>query len=162
MTDNDIVKALECCNDLQWCGHCPLQGKEYCKDVLSDNTLDLINRQKAEIEAWKHYYNECLTDLKNAHAEIEKLKKGWKADVILTANVKSEAYKEFAEKVCDEITDAIISNDKVIKERVEKHNVNRLEDNFCCMCDGKISALGGIKYFINNNLLKELVGDENG
>ncbi|MBE6767366.1 MAG: hypothetical protein E7549_00470 [Ruminococcaceae bacterium] len=68
MTDNEIVKALECCannpNDsVCYESKCPLFGQK-CIDVLSKNALDLINRQKAEIErlqkhntkmAHKHY-----------------------------------------------------------------------------------------------------------
>lgn len=81
MTDNEIVKALECCNQND-CKTCPY-GKYNtagwcCMPKLRKDTLDLINRQKAE---------------------IERLKKGWKADVILTANVKAEAYREFAERL---------------------------------------------------------------
>lgn len=51
MTDNEIIKALECCSGLDGCKECP--AKEYnleCSDVLKFNALKLINRQKAEIE----------------------------------------------------------------------------------------------------------------
>lgn len=50
MTDEEIIKALECCDDFGWCGQCLLQGVIDCKTVLTDNALDLINRQQAEIE----------------------------------------------------------------------------------------------------------------
>ena len=75
------------------------------------------------------------------------------------ALIKAEAYKEFADKANTKITEAIFAYDKVIQERIEKRNANRYEDDLCIMCDGKITALGGIKYFIND-LLKELVGDK--
>ena len=51
-----------------------------CQELLSvkeawrKESLHNIDLE-AEIEAYKHYYNECLKDLKNAHAEIEKLQK---------------------------------------------------------------------------------------
>ena len=55
MTDNDIIKALE------WCVNEPRGYKcsqcEYvtgCKPQLMRNALDLINRQKAEIERLEH------------------------------------------------------------------------------------------------------------
>lgn len=55
MTDNEIVKALECCFNSN-CSKCPAK-KEYdvgyiplCKSYLKQDTLDLINRQMAEIE----------------------------------------------------------------------------------------------------------------
>lgn len=50
MKDNEIIKALECCNHLEWCNDCPLQSEIKCKDILSDKSVDLINRQQAEIE----------------------------------------------------------------------------------------------------------------
>ena len=54
LTDSEIVKALECCanntNDsVCYENKCPLFGQK-CIDILSKNALDLINRQKAEIE----------------------------------------------------------------------------------------------------------------
>ena len=65
MTDNEIIKALECCSDIP---------EKSCKDndcpfiaecgadlhILEKSALDLINRQKAEIESLK----EALKDLK--------------------------------------------------------------------------------------------------
>lgn len=78
MNDNDIVKALMCCKDAE-CLNCPRWTDEWysgqCNDFLQD-VLDLINRQKEE---------------------IERLKKGWRADVVETENAKSEAIREFAE-----------------------------------------------------------------
>ena len=54
MTDNEIIKALECCTDESYenCNECP-----YSIDTLScerikllEDSLDLINRKQAEIE----------------------------------------------------------------------------------------------------------------
>ena len=59
MTDNEIIKALECCGtarlrehegDESPCTDCPMQICEDCEVGLPDCALDLINRQKAEIE----------------------------------------------------------------------------------------------------------------
>ena len=51
MTDNEIIKALECCQTDE-CERCPLSNYDGCESLLFDGTivLDLINRQKAEIE----------------------------------------------------------------------------------------------------------------
>ena len=46
MTDNEIIKALECCSDSN-CHECPIEG---CTDDIFRNALDLINRQKARIK----------------------------------------------------------------------------------------------------------------
>ena len=57
MTDKEIIKALECCKTtIQTdCENCPLYKEEVtenstCITILSENALDLINRQQAEIE----------------------------------------------------------------------------------------------------------------
>ena len=48
--DNEIIKALECCIKSD-CSNCP-QGKMFCSDAVPmQYAIDLINRQKAEIEA---------------------------------------------------------------------------------------------------------------
>ena len=58
MRDNDIIEALECClaKDLvnDRCEECPnfFMGTR-CMDSMLKDALDLINRQKAEIDYWK-------------------------------------------------------------------------------------------------------------
>ena len=69
MTDNDIIKALELCANrtIHSCKFCPCNSGIECSKKLNKETLDLINRQKAEIE--------CLNaDLKAAKSEAELLK----------------------------------------------------------------------------------------
>lgn len=159
MTDKEIMQMLEkasiddmyrecssCdCRNTSWC-----DNADGCVEHLAINALDLIKRQQEEIEK--------LTD------SDKRLREG----VALILNnengielIKAEAIKEFADKIYSEITNAIISNGKAIVERVDKHGVDRYEDNFCSMCDGKIMALGGIKFFIKD-LVKEMVGADNG
>jgi hypothetical protein len=54
LTDNEIVKSLEICTGkrlLEDCPECPnYESESRCKVRLSEVALDLINRQKAEIE----------------------------------------------------------------------------------------------------------------
>ena len=116
LTDSEIVKALECCKQeiddngviCGECKKCPnYDGKTgLCKEDLPTFTLDLINRLQARVEYYKKNRNKYQDDvmylskqLDNLQAENERLKKGWRADVILTANAKAEAYKEFAERL---------------------------------------------------------------
>ena len=91
MTDNEIIKALECHadRDTETCSLCPLMCVEGCAYELAKNSLDLINRQKAEIEA--------------LIAGQETLQR-----YISTA--KDEAVKEFAERLCEDR----LSNDPVV------------------------------------------------
>jgi putative protein kinase ArgK-like GTPase of G3E family len=127
MTDKDIIKALECCDDFGWCGQCSLQGVIDCKTVLTDNALDLINRQQSAIDVYmqendrlKTAYIQVSMDRDEAKAEIEKLqlsrkqklkeierlKRGWKADVIETENIKAEAIKELEAKIYEKLHEA--------------------------------------------------------
>ena len=86
MTDNEIIKALECCVTNK-CDECVIY-----KECHNENgkgrvqvVIDLINRQKAEIER--------LTVNKNAYGlGMQRL-----AEQLETA--KSEAIKKFAERL---------------------------------------------------------------
>ena len=82
MTDAEIIKALECCNDSN-CNECPIKG---CTDDIFRNALDLINRQKVEVEQWKEEANKyknlwciALDDIKiekaKAYTRITNIKK---------------------------------------------------------------------------------------
>ena len=52
MTDNEIIKALECCSNGEPCANCPCQ-KQCDETDLAEIALDLINRKQAEIERLK-------------------------------------------------------------------------------------------------------------
>lgn len=51
MTDKEIIKALECCAEDEWCcnNNCPFFEK-CSKTLMAKSSLDIINRQQAEIE----------------------------------------------------------------------------------------------------------------
>ena len=53
LTDNEIIKALECCTHTSdWnmrCSECPFSNSINCRALLARNALSLINRQKAEM-----------------------------------------------------------------------------------------------------------------
>ena len=104
MTDEQIIKALECCHSElgNTCSICPLfdPDNDYCKDEIHKNTLDLINRQKTKNEN-----------------EIKE--------------IKSEAIKEFAEKLKAEKRlfncmysdrDFALAIDNLVKEMTEGKN----------------------------------------
>ena len=70
MTDNEIIKALECCCDTKnfGCPHkCPLYEYDgVCWDVVKRGVLSLINRQKAEIDGLRdeiEHLHEVIDDL---------------------------------------------------------------------------------------------------
>ena len=106
MTDNEIIKALECCTDESYenCNECP-----YSTDTLScerlkllEDSLDLINRQKAEIERLKKE----VSVARDAYISIQDRYE----------HTKAEVYKEFAERLNEEaqIADCFDSYNMVV------------------------------------------------
>ena len=122
MTDNEIIKVFECCTKSRhFCNaECPFF--ENCdRTKMSMVALDLINRQKAEIDELREI---IFTDRTEA---IKKL--------------KAEAVKEFAERLKKEMADkkykyvtetnysktvnvvidvCIVSTDNLVKEMTEQ------------------------------------------
>lgn len=134
-TDEEIIKAVECCSEpCCVCDECPL----YCVGVncssfeLHRYALDLINRQQAEIERLK----EESSDKERAYTDEYCLRKEWQDKcrqlLIEKQTAKSEAIKEFAERL----------NEKA-----------QIADCF----DSYNMVVG--THFIDN-LLKEMVGEE--
>lgn len=72
MTDNEIIRALECCQGNADCANCPYYENNHyqCGNNFNKDVLDLINRQKAEIERLnkenntfaKRFYKEGVKD----------------------------------------------------------------------------------------------------
>ena len=79
MTESEIMKALECCSTglAESCLDCPLSNTCMTTSV-EQLALDLINRKNAEIEKF--------ADIGKLYSEIR-------------ADARSEAIKEFAERV---------------------------------------------------------------
>lgn len=104
MTDNEIIKALERCSTNYNCGDCPYYcNAEDCPDPLMNDALDLINRQKAEIERLKKE----VEDKERAYNDEFCLRKEWqsKCRELLKdkQTTKFEAIKEFAERLKEEM-----------------------------------------------------------
>lgn len=107
MTENEIIKSLECCKKDD-CDNCP-NGFGNCYSNLSGYALDLINRQKKEIDRLERY-NEILsinadTAFQDGLNEAQDL-----YSEQVKAEIKSEAIKEFAERLCE----GRLSNDHVV------------------------------------------------
>ena len=130
MTDNEIIKALECCknslSEKDACGDCPLYEEEEvtCITILSKNALDLINRQKAEIDILIRKKESLRDEIAEQQAEIERLKEenetiksNFECQQIVLGDfdeiikkqakklktAKSEAIKEFAERLKEKL-----------------------------------------------------------
>lgn len=75
MTDSEIVKALECCIGIVGgkCYECPYKDIHGCEGKLIKNTLDLINRQKAENEKLQDLMVKNDAMIAKQEVEIERL-----------------------------------------------------------------------------------------
>ena len=110
MTDNKTIKGLECCfsND---CEHCDYEIREdtktlQCNDNLMKDALDLINRQRAEIDRLNDDY--LLLDVGVEAVRAEAVKE-------FAERVKLEFYYEFEELIPSIMADKI---DNILKEMI--------------------------------------------
>ena len=110
MTDDEIIKALECCcfTDTNACEECPLYNTFDCSFVIIDKTLDLVNRQNAEIERLKQENKEYCEDNRiiayqrnQRDKEIRALHNQLNGLNFMDKQIKSESVKKFAEKLKD-------------------------------------------------------------
>ena len=111
MTDNEIIKALECCRDNSRCYTCPRLGMNCCMNLLMRNALDLINSQKAENERLEKELMKCKLEKEMLYQNVEE--------------IKSEAIKKFAEELKNYFSisecylDIINIIDNFVKEMME-------------------------------------------
>lgn len=116
MADNEIIKVLECCLESE-CEKCQYQYDTACKEYILHGCLSFINRQKAEIEALTMENKQLKSDLQLLKGDYEYVKDN--LDEIVERDkqlilklrlklakayseqktIKSEAIKDFAEKV---------------------------------------------------------------
>ena len=96
MTDNEIIKALECCSkETSDCGKCPyLYIKDYdnCFDFTKRDAFDLINRLQAEIDVKRKL-------LEKAEAKFESYENCERILICQLAEEREKAIKEFAERL---------------------------------------------------------------
>ena len=141
MTDNEIIKALECCmhsksriecEKLQ-CPACKKQGcyfnniseEDYPEGLIegiSISLLDLINRQKAEIERLKHEYSNAILTIKSKDSFIEYLKeyaKERKIEEIENRGIKKFWKRLKSQNTMDRRIISVKSGDNLVKEMTE-------------------------------------------
>ena len=135
MTDNEIIKAVECCTtNGASCKDCPAFVKvdrSNCKKFFK-GAIDLINRQKAEKEALINGQETLQKYMAEQKAEIRKYKNcyeqvKWERDLFeeQCKTAKAEAIKEFAERLkksgfngMDVVIPEEVDIDNLVKEMV--------------------------------------------
>ena len=133
MNDNEIIKYMQCVigNEVS-CSECTYQKVlpfPSCRRMCAKNALDLINRQKADIESLKHR----KTELQIRNQELQ--------------HEKSEAIKEFAKRLKERLTGIGRSTtygnfeygtiksyelDNLVKEMTEQTTFEKVEHNSLC------------------------------
>ena len=108
-TDEDIIKALELCKEgtFRSCKKCPFTGT--CSEgegLMEKNTLDLINRQKSEIETLKDF----LT-----RKEDEAYERGY-------SEGKNDAAREVIEEIEEEIERGLSVISKILNAKGGRSN----------------------------------------
>jgi hypothetical protein len=116
MTDNEIIKALECCYTTGTsCEECPMYNFDECNDVLMAKYVrDLINRQQAEydrllkakeqleVETSEQIHSCCaeirtLQNSLNAHREeLERYQNGQYTELIIADVIKDFVHEIFS------------------------------------------------------------------
>ena len=165
MTDNDIIQALKCCtgqNGEDACVVCPFINTENCMKI-EKLALDLINRQRAEIEGLKIANEKMYVANKEQEAEIDKL--CIEIDELIIAKdllfdeakalilkAKAEAIQGFADRLKENTievdvsfgygkehyTEAVtlIEIDNLVKEMISEKCVNNTQN-----CTEKLNSL---------------------
>lgn len=143
-TDEEIKSSLEVIATTRNCNECKIRNCKWgtcnCSQITANVALDLLKRQKTEIERLKSMNQaklDCIHDLQKKNEILSR-----NADTafqdglnerrdLFAPEIKSEAYKEFAEKLKEE-----------------------------WFCNGYDSPDVDFDDFISN-LLKEMVGEKN-
>lgn len=115
MTDDKIIKALNCCQNSERCDDCPyshLRGQNtLCIDTSQADYLDLINRQKAEIE------------------ELQKRIVFWREDMDYRPNeIRAEAIKEFAERLKERASNKFWDGNRMHELKVPLVGVDEIDN----------------------------------
>lgn len=98
MTDNEIIKALGCCINGHCDDNCPfVETRESCHN-LDSLILDLIKRQKAEIERLKDLNNQLESDIINVNMNLEHITQDFRLLKQEKSVVIAEANKELLSK----------------------------------------------------------------
>ena len=121
MTDKELIKALECCGNTtdtaMSCAECPKCDEPFgCSKDLCLQAINLINRQKAEIERLLHSNKLLEKDVADGKMELSEFK------AMTVDKVASMAIKAFAKRLKRIITiseEQKIYFDNLVKEMTE-------------------------------------------
>ena len=100
ISDDEIISSLEVIATTRNCSECKIRNCNWgdcnCSQITANAALDLINRQKAEIERLKEC-PKCIYEYDGKTTEY--CVQGPCSNFKTVEQIKSEAIKEFAEKL---------------------------------------------------------------
>ena len=134
MTDEQIIKALECCNDGA-CEYCPIGG-DNCIQRSRNEAIKLINHQKAEIERLELALSAQKAFNLTKPETVEEVAKYYSVNKDI---IKSEAIKEFAERLKEKASSVVTSCQGYEIYETKQYNISAVD---------------------LDNLVKEMVGEE--
>ena len=183
LTDNEIIKALECCGR-ESCFGCPYRGKCHQGNPMITDALDLITRQQTEIERLRkevnlvsiqfqdlqERYEEAQTENENLKVENQSLRSAANSLKMHyeEAQTKIESLKIFRGYAEKRASDYKTMRDKYLNAKSEavKECLAKVKNYTKTHCnpygkpdfdyDTSIKILNFI-----NKLAKEMVGDYN-
>ena len=155
MTDNEIIKALECCAERISCDqHCPYwRNSKGCDYVKIKVILDLINRQKAEIERLEAKYERLLKAKEQLEADGSQTIQRLCAE-IRTLEKDNKYCSEEGNRLLMYIPKARVEAVKEFAERVKTHSRKMQSSDFSGEFWDKAVLVEEI-----DNLVKEMVGE---
>ena len=148
MTDKEIIKALECCTPTnESCLTCPLIDVSVpeCAGILYKATIDLINRQQAEVERLRKA-NGLLEYVTKAVHHVKIGGEDWTIDF----KTKEAMFEEINKKI-DTLCNIQTSRAEAIKECL----------NWVLSLFPEDKNFTTISRFTVNQKIKEMVGEEN-
>ena len=117
MNNTEIIKALECCIRGE-CGDCPVERECGCEEYLHQEAINLISHQKAGIEGLSANIKTFENVIKRCFLQATGV------DIDPFAEIKAEAYKEFAERWKAEVVTGVhylgvfVDIDNLVEEMV--------------------------------------------
>ncbi len=175
MTDEEIIKALKCCND-GVCEYCPISGND-CIQKSRDEAIDLINRQKAEIERLQKENEEANKLVLYGKTELEKglntLVEAEKLHRLDLERAKIQIRHEYEKEIellqkrvkyGNDLSDYVIRGAKkeAIKEFAEKLKSKANHETYNDSYDGKSFeyTISTVDFDDIDDVLKEMEGEQ--
>lgn len=187
MTDNEIMKALECCNRNGSCSKCPydydrarFEAEADCALEMTADVLDLINRLKVEnedLEIKLKHFAEFLAEAEKKNEELKAENEEVRKDIVTAEEyawklkAKNEALQMDNEQLKSDIInermnlehityefDLLKQEISVIEANAIKEFAERLKVDFAVYTDcGEHNCIYTRK--VIDNLVEEMVGD---